>query len=61
MVAEPQTIFWGARKMVPAVRNIFSFEKTMVSGIETMVCMMQTIFTTTGTTVTAAQKMMSFA
>jgi hypothetical protein len=33
----------------------------MVSGIETMICVMQTIFTMTGTTVTAALKMMSFA
>jgi hypothetical protein len=33
----------------------------MVSRIESRVCVMHTIFTTTGTTVTAAQKMVSFA
>ena len=60
MVAKPKTIFRLTRKMVPAVRKIFSFAQTVVSGIETMVCI-QTMVTTTGTTVTAAQKMVSAA
>ena len=51
----------GGQEKVPAFRKIFSFAQTVVSGIETMVCMMQTIFTTTGTTVTAAQKIVSVA
>ena len=61
MVAEPQTIFRMARKMIPAFRKIFSFAPTMVYGIEKMVCVIQTVFTTTGTTVTAVQKMVSAA
>jgi len=61
MVAKPKTIFWLTRKMVPAVRKIFSFAPTMVSGIEKMVCVIQTIFTTTETIVTAAMKMVSIA
>jgi hypothetical protein len=49
------------RKIVAAVRNIFSFEKTMVCGIEKMVCVIQAVFTTTWTTVRAAQKIVAFA
>jgi hypothetical protein len=47
MVANPETIFCVTRKMVPAVRKIFSFEKIMVYGIEKMVCAIQTVITTT--------------
>ena len=47
MVAKPQTVFWVTRKMVFAFRKIFFFEKTMLCGIENMVCVMQTVFTTT--------------
>jgi hypothetical protein len=61
IVAEPQTIFWGARKMVPAVRNIFSFGQTMFCGIPIIVWMIQTVFTTTETIVTAPMKMVSIA
>ena len=61
MVAKPQTVFWVTRKMVFAFRKIFSFEKNMVCRIVKMVCVMQNVFTTTRTTVAAAQKMMSFA
>ena len=61
MVAKAQTIFRLTRKMVPAFRKIFSFAQTVVSGIENMGCVMQTIVTTTWTTVTAAQKMISVA
>jgi hypothetical protein len=59
MVAKPKTIFRLTRKIVAAVRNIFSFEKTMVCGIEKMVCVIQTVFTTTWTTVAPAKKMVS--
>jgi hypothetical protein len=33
MVAEPQTIFWEARKMVAAIIKTFSFGQTMFCGI----------------------------
>jgi hypothetical protein len=45
-VAKPSTIFRLTRKMVSAVRKDFSFEKTMVCGIGTIVCAMHAIFTT---------------
>ena len=61
MVAELQTIFCVARKIVPAVRTIFSFQKTAVFGIETVVWVIQTVFATTKTTVTAARKAVSVA
>ena len=47
MAIEPQTVFWVAGKIVPAVRNIFSFAQTMVSGIKTVVWVIQTVFTMT--------------
>jgi hypothetical protein len=47
--------------MVSKAEKIFSFVETAVSGIETMVCITHTIFTTTEATVTAAQKMESVA
>jgi hypothetical protein len=50
-----------ARKIVSAVQMIFSFEKTMVCGIKNMVCVIHTVFTTTWTTVRAAQKIVAFA
>jgi hypothetical protein len=56
MVSKPETIFWVPRKMVSLVKKIFWFAKTIVSGIESMVLVTHTIFTATGTTVTAAQK-----
>jgi hypothetical protein len=61
MVAKPETIFRVTGKSVSGFKKIFSFEKTMVSGIESMFCVMQTIFMMTGTTVTAAKKMVSVA
>ena len=61
MVAKPQTIFWLIRKMVSLINQIFCFAKNMVSGIENMVCVIQTVFTTTWTTVRAAQKIVAFA
>jgi hypothetical protein len=33
IVAEPQTIFWGARKMVASIMKTFSFGQTMFCGI----------------------------
>jgi hypothetical protein len=51
----------GGQEKVAAVRKIFSFEKTMVCGIEKMVCVIQTVFTTTWTTVAPAKKMVSAA
>jgi len=56
VVGKPETIFWLTRKMVPAERKIFSYAKTMVSGIEIMFCMVHIIFTTTGTMVAATEK-----
>ena len=47
--------------MVPAVRNIFSFEKTMGSRIETMVWVKNAMVATSETIVRAAQKMVSIA
>ena len=61
MGAELQTILCATGKTVPAVKNVFSFEKTAVFGIETVVWMIQTVFTTTWTLVIAAQKTVSFA
>ena len=61
MVKEPQTVFSVTRKRVPEVRNVFSFEKTTVFGIETVVWVIQTVLTRTGTTVMIAQKTVSFA
>jgi hypothetical protein len=52
MVAKSENIFCATRKMVPALRNIFSFEKTMVWVIHTL-------FPTTWTKVTTAQKVVS--
>jgi len=52
----PQTIFCVTRKIVPAARNIFLFEKDIVSGIETMVWVKNTIVAMSETIVTAAQK-----
>ncbi len=49
------------RRIVFLVEKIFSFEKAMVSGTESMVCAKQTIFMTTKAMVTAAQKMVSVA
>jgi hypothetical protein len=54
MVAKPEIIFWVTKKMVSAIRKIFSFEKTIV-------CVMHSIFTTTRSTVMVAKKMVSFA
>ena len=45
--------------MVFLTKKIFSFAKVMVSGIESMLCVMQTVFTTTETAVTTAQEMVS--
>ena len=47
MVTGPQTVFWVAGKIVPAVWTLFSFEKTTVFGIKTLVWVIQTVFTTT--------------
>jgi hypothetical protein len=47
MFATIEIIFCATRKMVPALQNIFSFDKKMVSGIKKIFCMMQTIFMTT--------------
>ena len=49
MVETPETIFWVTRKMVSAFKKIFSFAQTIVWVI-------QTVFTMTSTTVAAAQK-----
>jgi hypothetical protein len=54
-------MLFASKTMVSEAEKIFSFVETAVSGIETMVCVMHTIFTTTEATVTAAQKMVSFA
>ena len=59
MVAEPQIIFWMTRKIVPMRMKIFSFKKTMVSGIRKMVCAIHTIFTRIWPTVRAAEKAVS--
>ena len=61
MVAKPQTIFWLIRKMVSLIKKAFCFAKIMVSGIENMVWVIQTVFTRTWTTVRAAQKIVAFA
>jgi len=45
--------------MVSKAEKIFSFVETAVSGIETMVCVTHSIFTTTEATVTAGKKMVS--
>ena len=50
MVSRHETIFSLIGKMVPVDKRIFSLATTMVCG-------MHAIVTTTGTTVTAAQKM----
>jgi len=52
MVPKPEKIFLVARKMVSLVKEIFSFTKAMVSGIETTLCVMVPMFTTTETTIT---------
>jgi hypothetical protein len=41
--------------------KIFSFGQTMFCGIQIIVWMIQTVFTTTETIVTAAMKMVSIA
>jgi hypothetical protein len=47
--------------MVPAVQKIFSFEMNIVSGIETIVWVKNTMVATSETKVRAAQKMVSVA
>jgi hypothetical protein len=49
MVSKPESIFFVTRKMVFLVKKSLSIAKTLASGIETMVCVMHTIFTTTET------------
>ena len=46
-----------ARKIVSAVQMIFSFEKIIISGIETMVWVKNTMFPASETIVRAAKKM----
>jgi len=56
-----RAMLFASQTMVSKAEKILSFVKTAVSGIETMVCVRHTIFTTTEATVTDAQKMASVA
>jgi hypothetical protein len=44
MAAKLSTIFWLTKKIVSEVKKIFSFEKTIVCGIGTIVCVMPHTF-----------------
>jgi len=59
IVLKPETIFSLAGETASVVMKIFWFEKTMASRIESIISVMQTIFTMTATTVTAAQIIVS--
>jgi hypothetical protein len=61
MVSKPETILLATGKMVSLIKKIFCFAKTMVSVIGTMLCVKNTMVPTSEPTVTAAQKMVSFA
>ena len=49
------------RKIVPAVKNIFSVALTIFCGIETVVWVKNTMVSVSETTVPAAQKVVSVA
>ena len=61
LVSNPETLLLATGKMVSLIKKILSLAKIMVAGIGTMVCMTDTIFWTSGTTVTAVEKTVSVA